>query len=105
MDTKSSVEALITTVIAEFNDTLQRKIPTERGLNAPLYGPEGALDSLGFVSFIVAVEQAVEEELGITIVLADEKAMSQRNSPFRSVGTLVDYVTKLISEQEGRQLV
>lgn len=101
MNPKSKVEAVIANVIEEFNETLQLKISSEDGQDAPLYGSEGALDSLGLVSFIIAVEQAIEDELGITVVLADEKAMSQKNSPFRSVGSLVDYVTQLISEREG----
>jgi len=31
-------------------------------------------------------------------VLADEKAMSQRASPFRTVATVTDYIEKLLSE-------
>lgn len=96
------IKAIIEDVVAEFNETLDNKIPIESGLDTPLYGAKGALDSLAFVSLIIAIEQAIEEKFGITVVLADEKAMSQRNSPFRSVGTLVDYVARLIFEQEGR---
>jgi hypothetical protein len=32
--------------------------------------------------------------------LTDEKAMSQRNSPFRSVGALTEYATSLLTEAQ-----
>jgi len=37
----------------------------------------------------------VEEQHGVALVLADERAMSQTRSPFLSVGTLADYVCQL----------
>jgi acyl carrier protein len=45
---------------------------------------------------IVAVEQNIEDEFDITIILADERAMSQKHSPFRTVRSLVDYIETLI---------
>ena len=39
----------------------------------------------------IEVEQAVEDELGVRISLADEKALSQRNSPYRTVKALAEY--------------
>lgn len=62
----------------------------------PLFGQEGILDSLGLVTLVVAVEQAIEDELGVSISLADEKAMSQRHSPYRTIGALAEYASQLI---------
>ncbi len=45
---------------------------------------------------VVDLEQRLEETFGITLTLADDRAMSQRNSPFRSIGALVDYLMQLI---------
>jgi len=56
-----------------------------------LFGTNGALDSMGLVTLIVAVEQAVEDRFEASVSLADEKAMSQANSPYRTVGTLAEY--------------
>lgn len=83
----------------ELNEQLDKKIAIESGENAGLYGLTGVLDSLGLVTLIVAVEQAVEDELGVSISLADEKAMSQKNSPFKTIGTLADYIVKLVEEE------
>ena len=56
-----------------------------------LFGKDGILDSMGLVSLVVAVEQAIEESFGIQIRLADERALSQRRSPYRSIRTLAEY--------------
>jgi acyl carrier protein len=64
-----------------------------------LFGDAGLLDSVGLVSLIVAIEQEIENDLGVSIVLADERAMSQKHSPFRSIGALADYAATLLSEQ------
>lgn len=65
-----------------------------------LLGSDGILDSMGLVSLIVAVEQDVEDEFGREITIADAKAMSQKNSPFKTIGSLVEYIEKLLNEEE-----
>ncbi len=65
-----------------------------------LFGESGLLDSVGLVSLIVAVEQEIENDLGVSIVLADERAMSQKHSPFRSIGALADYAASLVSAEQ-----
>ena len=41
------------------------------------------------------------KELDVDLVLADERAMSQKTSPFRNVTTLVKYAQTLIDEQQA----
>jgi len=65
-----------------------------------LYGKNGALDSLGLVNLIVGVEQAVEDKCGCSITLADERALSQENSPFTTVNSLAEYLSVLLNEQD-----
>lgn len=93
---RDKVIILIMQQIDELNEQLDHKVTVDAGEDAGLYGLGGVLDSLGLVTLIVAVEQVIEDELGETISLADEKAMSQKNSPFRTIGTLADYIVKLI---------
>lgn len=69
------------------------------GEDTHLIGRQSVLDSMGLVTLIVELEQLLEEEYDVAVVLADERAMSQKNSPFRSVQTLTDYVCRLIEEQ------
>jgi acyl carrier protein len=63
-----------------------------------LVGSDSILDSLGVVSLIVEIEQRLESLHGISVILANDKAMSQRNSPFRTVGVLTDHVLEMAKE-------
>lgn len=65
-----------------------------------LFGLGGSLDSLGLVNFIVAVEQQLEQELALTLTLADERAMARDESPFATLGALTAYAESLAREAE-----
>jgi len=62
-----------------------------------LYGEGAALDSMGLVSLVLGVEERVSDELGTDVTLMDERALSQERSPFRTVGSLADYVVQQLS--------
>jgi acyl carrier protein len=85
--------------IDEFNTSL----PTDRHIDAesraPLLGAGGKLDSLGLVNLVIAIETELADEFGQRLALADERAMSRRHSPFRTLDTLADYIVELLSSQ------
>ncbi|MEZ8967563.1 hypothetical protein AB6E53_12805 [Vibrio breoganii] len=58
------------------------------------------LDSMGVVFLVTDLEAAISDEFDIDLTLADERAMSQKTSPFRTVKTLAKYVELLISEEQ-----
>jgi acyl carrier protein len=58
------------------------------------------LDSLGLVRVIAELEDEIYDHTNKSITLADEKAMSQKASPFRSVASLSDYISTLLHEVE-----
>jgi acyl carrier protein len=72
--------------------------PEVIGEDTVLVGNDAVLDSLGVVQLIVEVEQRVEQAHGISVTLANDKAMSARNSPFRTVGVLADHVIATAQE-------
>jgi acyl carrier protein len=72
--------------------------PEVIGEETVLVGTDAVLDSLGVVQLIVEVEQRVEQEHDISVTLANDKAMSARNSPFRTVGVLADHVIATAQE-------
>ncbi|MDT5060715.1 MAG: hypothetical protein QOH63_1174 [Acidobacteriota bacterium] len=88
-------------VVDETNEQLPKGRQLEKSPESILFGKGGQLDSLGLVGFIVEVEQKIEEEFAVSITLADERAMSQKNSPFLTLGALTAYVSLLIKEDEG----
>lgn len=60
-----------------------------------LYGNDGHLDSMGLVAFLIDLEESLQDE-GIRISLSDDRAMSQKSSPFRDVPALTEYILKLL---------
>ena len=64
-----------------------------------LLGKKGVLDSLALVSAVVNIEEKLTDDYGLDIVIADERAMSQEKSPFRTVESLAGYISILIKEQ------
>ena len=88
-------------VIASLNEVFaQTGMPAPEGLgeDTVLVGSDPVLDSLGVVQLIVEVEQRVEQGHNISVTLANDKAMSARNSPFRTVGVLADHVVATAQE-------
>ncbi|MFB2637785.1 hypothetical protein ACE02P_07125 [Shewanella bicestrii] len=59
------------------------------------------LDSMGIVFLVTDLESRISDELEVDLTLADERAMSQKTSPFRSVKTLANYVNSLIEEAKA----
>lgn len=72
------------------------------GADTTLFGEDGLLDSIGLVSLVVASEQALSDELGVAVGLADERALSQRISPYRTIGSLAEYAAGVIGQVAAR---
>jgi acyl carrier protein len=66
-----------------------------------LFGGSSEFDSIAVVSLLAEIEQRINDRCGTSIIIADERAMSQKRSPFRSIGTLAEYIQQLVSEQQG----
>jgi len=64
----------------------------EVAADAPVFGADSPLDSLGLVALLLDIEDGLRA-IGCDVVLGDERAMSQRRSPFRNVPSLVAYIT------------
>jgi len=94
---RPAIAALIIDTLRNFDFVDSSKINTEFTEETVLFGREGLLDSIGLVSFILDVEESIRSQSGISVTLADERAMSQSRSPFRRVSTLADYATELIA--------
>ena len=92
-------QKIVNLIIETANELGEDEIGIEGELTEDtiLFGKDGALDSMGLVTLIVAVEQAIEDAFDVSPGLADEKAMSQAKSPYRSVASLADYAAAQVS--------
>lgn len=86
------IEQVILQQIKSFNETLSSPVDISKGADTVLLGSEGVLESIDFVSLILDIEEALTEALQAEVSLMNEKALSEKNSPFRTVGTLAAYV-------------
>ena len=89
---ENDIEKIIFACICEVIDSKDFEISSETSL----YGAESPLDSIGFVTLVISIEQMINEKYDSQISLADEKAMSMKNSPFRNISTLKNYIKRLL---------
>ena len=90
------IETIIET-INDFNEELSDNDKISKDYDAALYGDNSKLDSMGLVSFIVGLEQNLEEKFNKSISLADERAMSQNTNPFKSINILAEYIFNILN--------
>ena len=98
MSKREKLIQLIFRAVDQVNGHLPNESHLEKSLETILSGEEAKLDSLGLISLIVALEQELEKEFGISVTLVDETTMSQDHNPFRTIRTLADYATNLLEE-------
>jgi acyl carrier protein len=92
----------ILTAIYRAIDWINEELPVDRRIiKAPetrLLGSQSVLDSMHLVSLILAIERDVEDTFGVRVTLADERALSMKASPFRSIEALADYTGTLVTD-------
>jgi acyl carrier protein len=84
--------------VDELNKQLPKGTRVEKSLDSVLYGKSGTLESLDFVTFIMEVEQKMNEEFGVEILVTDENLLSKEKSPFQTLGTLTEHLGELLKE-------
>src|SRR5262249_40376743 len=97
MNNKTAYEIVLTSL---------QEVFVQSGLDAPatinddtvLVDKNAMLDSLDVMALIVEVEQRVENDHDVSVTLANDKAMSAKNSPFRTVAVLSDHVVAMVAE-------
>ena len=84
-------------------DELNESFPQEKRLTISnetlLFGNNGNLDSLAFMNLIISIEQHIQNDFDVSITIADEKALSKKQSPFESIETLTNYITLILYEK------
>jgi hypothetical protein len=82
--------------VDEANQVLGQEHQLRKTLDESLIGEGGRLDSMGLVIFLAIVEETLQSRLGTSVTIVDDRAMSARSSPFRSLGTLRAHLGELI---------
>lgn len=87
---------LVLATLNEIGEDEDNSALIEANEKTKLFGSNGVLDSMGIVFLITELEEKISDEFNVDVTLADEKAMSQITSPFRSVETLAKYISQLV---------
>ena len=98
MTTTEKILEAIFRAIDEHNQRTAKDAQLGKTDDTVLFGQETTLDSIGLLSLIVAIEENLEEQFGIEISLADEKAVAQKISPLKTIATLSNYISQLIKQ-------
>lgn len=83
--------------VDELNKQLPKGVFVNKAPDSVLYGSTGKLESIDVVTLIMELEDEIKAQFGTSITIADDRAMSRENSPFRTVETLTDYVAELLN--------
>lgn len=92
MNTEDLTQSLFE-IIDTLNTQLSEQHQIKKSAQTVLIGRNACLDSLGLIMFLTQIESGLAEKHNIHIELPYEKAV-QRNSPFQSIATLVEYISE-----------
>ena len=83
---------LVYAAIDDLNAQSAASVRLEKTPDARLLGSSDGVDSLAFVSLVVIIEEKIQSTLGKSVVLVDEDSIALSEHPFRTVGTLANYI-------------
>ena len=98
---KNQIMNIVQLAVVEVNSTLTVPVSLDFEKEIILFGSQGIFDSIALVTLVVNIEEAIQDQLGVSVLLASEKAMSEKNSPFKSVESLIQYTLKMLEEGEA----
>lgn len=93
---KDKIIKILVNTIDEYFET--QDLDEKANSDTTLFGQKAILDSMGLVNVIVDIESKfldVDKEISLT----SEKAMSRRNSPFKTVDTLANFIYEQLGEE------
>ena len=86
-------------VIDTINADLEEGEKLVKSPETIIFGHNSVLDSMGLINFITLAEEKIEEVSGKYISIADERAMSMSENPFKTIKSLSNYIDQLLNEK------
>jgi acyl carrier protein len=94
--TTAEIQDVVLGAVRNLNLARPPETQLEVAPGAALFGPDSPLDSLGLVSLLIDIEEALSDR-GFDVTLSDARAVSRSASPFRSVPALAEYIHSRLS--------
>lgn len=95
MMNKAILADIMSQKLMEVKDNIKVDSTKSDFTETKLFGEGAALDSIGLVTFLVGVEQEINDRFLLEVSLMDERAFSRNHSPFRTISTLIDYIMEM----------
>ena len=95
---REDILALIYSAMDEVDPMTAGGEPLQKTPDARLLGSDQGVDSLTFVNMVVAIEEHIQKKLGKSVILVDEDNMVLGEHRFRSIGTLSEYVERVLNK-------
>ena len=95
---REDILALVYSAMDEIDPITADGAPLGKSPDSRLLGSDSGVDSLTFVNLVVALEEQIQNQLGKSVVLVDEDNMAAEEHPFRTIGTLAEYVERVLSK-------
>ncbi len=93
---KAQIQELVINCLKEYLEA--QEIEADVQADTALFGDDAVIDSMGLVNVIIDIESSLLDE-DIEVTLTSEEAMSRRNSPFRTVGTLAAFILETMETE------
>ncbi|MDP6735144.1 MAG: hypothetical protein QF732_01415 [Nitrospinaceae bacterium] len=101
MTQRDKVLKSIYEAVDEVNEQLPEERTLEKSPDTVLLGEAGRLESIELVNILVATESNVEDAFGVPISVTDERAISEKNSPFKTIESLCNFISNLLEEKSS----
>ena len=95
---RNEIENHLLILLKDFIKENEIEMNSEINSSTRLIGSSSLFDSMELVSFIVEVEQFLDDKFNIQIGLTTENAMSRRTSPFLSIEAMTSFIMEQINE-------
>jgi acyl carrier protein len=99
VDNRTLAFEIVTSVVQDMSGELAYPSLSSVAPETELFGGPDGIDSLSLVRIVAEVEREAGEKVGRRVVLADDRAMSRRNSPFRTVTSLAELLSERLGER------
>ena len=90
------IQRIIKTVVKDYLEAQDNYLDITS--ETALFGDNIVLDSIGLVNIVIDLESTFLDK-GYEISLTSDVAMSRRQSPFRNISTLADFIYEQLNEQ------
>jgi len=88
----ADILSLVTESLIQLRKDLALPELNEISSGTVLYGSDGDLDSMAIVHLVVDIEARLQQAYAKSWILADERALSLRRSPFRTIESLCKFI-------------